>query len=108
MARALTMIFTLLSVLTLLQVGHGFQPGGSSGKQARSKGEDPFFPFAVWYGGGKARAPMLEPDPEKSLLAPDYWTLHSLPPAHSCNLSSNRTQRPSFPCIPHVTRRILG
>ncbi len=29
-------------------------------EQARSKGEDPFFPFAVWYGGGKARAPMLE------------------------------------------------
>lgn len=22
------------------------------------------FPFAVWYGGGKARAPMLEPDPK--------------------------------------------
>lgn len=22
-----------------------------------------FFPMAVWYGGGKARAPMLEPDP---------------------------------------------
>src|SRR5690242_19411976 len=22
-----------------------------------------FFPLAVWYGGGKARAPMLEPDP---------------------------------------------
>ena len=21
-----------------------------------------FFPMAVWYGGGKARAPMLEPD----------------------------------------------
>ena len=24
-----------------------------------------FFPMAVWYGGGKARAPMLEPDPQK-------------------------------------------
>ena len=23
-----------------------------------------FFPMAVWYGGGKARAPMLEPDPQ--------------------------------------------
>ena len=23
--------------------------------------EQPFFPVAVWYGGGKARAPMLEP-----------------------------------------------
>ena len=40
---------------------------------------------------------------EAGLLAPDYWTLHPLPPTHSCNLSSNRTQRPSFPCIPHVT-----
>jgi beta-galactosidase len=24
--------------------------------------QKPFFPMAVWYGGGKARAPMLEPD----------------------------------------------
>jgi beta-galactosidase len=24
---------------------------------------EPFFPMAVWYGGGKARAPMLEADP---------------------------------------------
>ncbi|HEV8659812.1 MAG TPA: beta-galactosidase, partial [Thermoanaerobaculia bacterium] len=23
-----------------------------------------FLPVAVWYGGGKARAPMLEPDPQ--------------------------------------------
>src|SRR5690349_2727245 len=26
-------------------------------------GQERFFPMAVWYGGGKARAPMLEPDP---------------------------------------------
>ena len=26
-------------------------------------GAPDFFPMAVWYGGGKARAPMLEPDP---------------------------------------------
>jgi beta-galactosidase len=25
--------------------------------------QDPFFPMAVWYGGGKARAPMLEENP---------------------------------------------
>ncbi len=25
---------------------------------------EPFVPIAVWYGGGKARAPMLEPDPQ--------------------------------------------
>jgi beta-galactosidase len=24
---------------------------------------EPIFPMAVWYGGGKARAPMLEADP---------------------------------------------
>lgn len=38
-------------------------------QQARSKGEEPFLPFAIWYGGGKARAPMLEPDPEKNRAA---------------------------------------
>lgn len=26
--------------------------------------QERFFPMAVWYGGGKARAPMLEPDPK--------------------------------------------
>lgn len=29
-----------------------------------------FFPMSVWYGGGKARAPMLEPDP---LAKVDLW-----------------------------------
>lgn len=29
-----------------------------------------FFPMAVWYGGGKARAPMLEPDPA---LKKEIW-----------------------------------
>ncbi|HXG64825.1 MAG TPA: beta-galactosidase [Blastocatellia bacterium] len=29
-----------------------------------------FFPVAVWYGGGKARAPMLEPDPRAKR---DFW-----------------------------------
>ncbi len=38
--------------------------------QARSRGEESFFPFAVWYGGGKARAPMLEADPERQR---DAW-----------------------------------
>ncbi len=31
---------------------------------AQPKNVEPFFPMAVWYGGGKARAPMLEEDPE--------------------------------------------
>ncbi len=39
-------------------------PAGTTGTtpQAPSAAESPtFFPVAVWYGGGKARAPMLEP-----------------------------------------------
>src|ERR1043166_8994005 len=28
------------------------------------KSQSDFYPFAVWYGGGKARAPMLERDPK--------------------------------------------
>lgn len=39
-------------------------------EQARSRGEESFFPFAIWYGGGKARAPMLEADPERQR---DLW-----------------------------------
>jgi beta-galactosidase len=30
---------------------------------AGSTRSEPVFPMAVWYGGGKARAPMLEADP---------------------------------------------
>lgn len=41
-----------------------------SREQARSRGEEPFLPFAIWYGGGKARAPMLEPDPDQNR---DAW-----------------------------------
>jgi|GEM_PF-6819602 len=34
----------------------------SSGEKPRQNQADaPFFPASVWYGGGRARAPMLEP-----------------------------------------------
>src|SRR5439155_15429924 len=33
----------------------------AAGRSAILKCEKDFFPVAVWYGGGKARAPMLEP-----------------------------------------------
>jgi beta-galactosidase len=40
----------------------------------------PFFPMAVWYGGGKARAPMLEPDPraKKEIWRRDLRAIKSL------------------------------
>jgi len=34
--------------------------GGPVG--AKPAGDESFYPVAVWYGGGKARAPMLEKD----------------------------------------------
>lgn len=37
-----------------------YQPGDASPPNA-PKTDPNFFPIAVWYGGGKARAPMLEP-----------------------------------------------
>ncbi len=58
---------SLLVVLSLSVVDVLAQVGGERAaiQQARSRGADPFLPFAVWYGGGKERAPMLEADPEK-------------------------------------------
>ncbi len=47
----------LSAVLTLWLVRAALSPGAP---QAASPPQ-PFFPVAVWYGGGKARAPMLEP-----------------------------------------------
>ncbi|MGH9939449.1 MAG: beta-galactosidase, partial [Blastocatellia bacterium] len=37
----------------------------STGEQARSRGAEAFLPYAVWYGGGQERAPMLQAEPEK-------------------------------------------
>ncbi|MFL6352730.1 MAG: beta-galactosidase [Bryobacteraceae bacterium] len=39
-----------------------FVPGAfvSGAEIRRGEAQKPFYPFAVWYGGGKARAPMLE------------------------------------------------
>ena len=60
-----------LSVLLMLALVPATLPGQTNfpKEQARSQGGEPFFPFAVWYGGGQARAPMLEPDPEKNRQA---------------------------------------
>src|SRR5579884_1477413 len=49
--------------------------GAASSRSARatdetSKQAEEFFPMAVWYGGGKARAPMLEGSPREKL---DLW-----------------------------------
>lgn len=41
------------------------QSSTGTGGQARSHGDEPFLPYAVWYGGGRERAPMLQADPEK-------------------------------------------
>ena len=42
--------------------------------------QEKFFPMAVWYGGGKARAPMLEDDPrgKKELWRKDLQQIKSL------------------------------
>ena len=41
---------------------------------------EPFVPISVWYGGGKARAPMLEPDPlaRKEVWRKDLQAIKSL------------------------------
>ncbi|HEX6176715.1 MAG TPA: beta-galactosidase, partial [Thermoanaerobaculia bacterium] len=43
-------------------------------------GADDFVPVSVWYGGGKARAPMLERDPraKKEVWRKDVKTIKSL------------------------------
>ncbi len=68
MSKSTVLILLLLPVLVLAASSPASapQPGSAALQgQARSRGDEPFLPFAVWYGGGKARAPMLEPDPEK-------------------------------------------
>lgn len=49
--------FALLTVGLLL-------PEMAEQQAAPEKKSADFFPMAVWYGGGKARAPMLAPDPK--------------------------------------------
>lgn len=47
----------ILLVLLAIQTGLSRPTGDASSP----KSEESFFPVAVWYGGGKVRAPMLEP-----------------------------------------------
>ena len=42
-----------------------FLVGLAPSVHAASSPQQPVFPMAVWYGGGKARAPMLEADPHR-------------------------------------------
>ncbi|MGH9456666.1 MAG: beta-galactosidase [Thermoanaerobaculia bacterium] len=48
--------FSLMTIAALF--------AGSAVAAEAPKGQERYFPMAVWYGGGKARAPMLEPNPE--------------------------------------------
>ncbi len=50
--------YGILGALMALGLGWGVASRGAPQAATSSK---PFFPVAVWYGGGKARAPMLEP-----------------------------------------------
>jgi beta-galactosidase len=50
----------IISALVLLTAAL-FIGAHTPAAQAPGGAEDNFFPVAVWYGGGKARAPMLEP-----------------------------------------------
>lgn len=47
-----------VALMLILLVGPGV---GDSVRGASSSSQSGFFPVAVWYSGGKARAPMLEP-----------------------------------------------
>ncbi len=47
---------------------------------AQTPRPETFFPMSVWYGGGKARAPMLEPDPlaKREIWRRDLQQIHKL------------------------------
>lgn len=55
----------LLAIPALLWALVDVHPAAQPKKEAEN-----FFPMSVWYGGGKARAPMLERDPA---LKEDAW-----------------------------------
>jgi beta-galactosidase len=65
-------IAIVVVIFGLVVQGALLQPPTSAGQIKQN-----FFPVAVWYGGGKARAPMLEPDPKskKHLWRTDLQTI---------------------------------
>jgi len=63
--RLLIFLFVLAGLGAFNHLGERPASLAAAPQQLRSSGDQPFLPFAVWYGGGKARAPMLEPDPDK-------------------------------------------
>jgi beta-galactosidase len=66
----------VLAVSAVLVVG-GWLPGAA---QPDRSGKHAFFPMAVWYGGGQARAPMLERDArsKKELWRKDVHSIKQL------------------------------
>ncbi|HEX6544922.1 MAG TPA: beta-galactosidase [Bryobacteraceae bacterium] len=52
-----------LTILTMLPFQEVPSIAAPPRKQGIAREPEPFFPMSVWYGGGKARAPMLEANP---------------------------------------------
>jgi beta-galactosidase len=71
---------TVLPASFLLVVAFAWALRASPQAQAAPTRTTDFFPMAVWYGGGKARAPMLEPDArsKKEVWRKDIQQIKSL------------------------------
>src|SRR3954449_775248 len=57
--------FTVLILVLFLFCQAASQSAHSTPPEAFARKSADFIPVAVWYGGGKARAPMLEPNPKE-------------------------------------------
>ncbi len=65
--RSALPILSTCAVFILLLAQFGLARGP---RVAQPAGGDSFYPVAVWYGGGKARAPMLE---RVDTTSPERW-----------------------------------
>lgn len=59
--HSLSFAAAIMAAGLFLSGGMVAAPGAVGTEAVARSTSEPFFPIAVWYGGGKARAPMLEP-----------------------------------------------
>jgi beta-galactosidase len=74
------LLHVLLASLLGLTAGLAEEPASPLLQVSRSGSGEPFFPVGVWYGGGTARAPMIEREPARQREAwrQDLQTIRAL------------------------------
>jgi beta-galactosidase len=73
-------VSNLVLLIAIITAGSFYNQNAAHNPDRQTSRSQDYFPMAVWYGGGKARAPMLEADPKakRDLWRADLQKIKSL------------------------------